>query len=52
VGCGDQETFRNCADIQIYSNAAGIPPNAVDFPNVIYFKDNSSPEGRRPLVIT
>ena len=53
VGCGDQETFRNCADIQIYS-VTQIPPHAaanVDIPNAIFYtsaKDGGEPE---PLVI-
>ena len=51
VGCGEQETFRNCADIQIYSNSVGIPPWAVSNPNAIYYRDRSAPGGRRPLVV-
>lgn len=51
VGCGAQENFVNCADVQIYSNAVGLPPNAVDNPNAIYFRDSSAPGGRTPMVV-
>lgn len=51
VGCGDQEMFRNCADIQIYSITGGLPPNAIDQPNAIYLRDQNVRSGRRPLVI-
>ncbi|TRY70276.1 hypothetical protein TCAL_11548 [Tigriopus californicus] len=50
IGCGAQENFVNCADIQIYSNAAGFPPNAIDNPSTIYFRDSTYPGGRRPFV--
>jgi len=37
IGCGPQETFRNCADIQIFSNApTGFVPNGIDSPYVPY----------------
>jgi len=52
VGCGAQEHFRNCADVQIYSNAVGLPPTAIDNPNAIYYRDRSAPGGRRQLVVT
>ena len=51
MGCGDQEMFRNCADIQIYSSVVGYPPNAIDIPSAIYLRDNTAPTGRRPLII-
>ena len=51
VGCGDQEVFRNCADIQIYSSSVGLPPTAIDNPNAIYFRDKTAPGGRRALVV-
>lgn len=51
MGCGDQEMFRNCADIQIYSSVVGYPPNAIDIPSAIYLRDSSAPTGRRPLII-
>ena len=51
VGCGPQEMFRNCADVQIYSQTVGIPPWAtVSYPNAIYFRDTSVPGGRRPYI--
>jgi hypothetical protein len=28
MGCGPQETFRNCADITIYSSTGAFPPDA------------------------
>lgn len=56
MGCGPQETFRNCADITIYSSTGAFPPDAdtsinsiEEFPYAIYFKDAS--EVRRPLVV-
>ena len=51
MGCGDQEMFRNCADVQIYSSVVGYPPNAIDIPSAIYLRDNTAPTGRRPLII-
>lgn len=53
VGCGDQETFRNCADVMIRTNTGGgFPPGAdITKPNAIYFRDQSAPNGRRPLVV-
>lgn len=50
MGCGDQEVFRNCADVQIYSSSIGFPPNAIDIPSAIYLRDKTSPTGRRPLI--
>ena len=50
VGCGVQETFRNCADVQIYSNAVGRPPTAIDNPNAIYLRDKAAPGGRKAVV--
>ena len=52
VGCGVQEMFRNCADVQIYSNAVGRPPTTIDNPNAIYLRDKSAPGGRKPVVNT
>jgi hypothetical protein len=47
IGCGDQETFRNCADVQILSNTpTGLPPNAAKPANAVY---RTSEE--RPLVV-
>jgi hypothetical protein len=55
MGCGAQETFRNCADIAIYSSKAAFPPdvdsNSVEeFPDAIYIKDSVS-NRRYPLVV-
>ena len=51
MGCGDQENFRNCADVQIYSAAVGFPPNAIDIPSAIYLRDRTAPTGRKPLIV-
>jgi len=50
MGCGDQEQFRNCADIQIYSSTVGRPPSSIDIPSAIYVRDKTAPTGRRPLI--
>lgn len=42
VGCGKAETFRNCADISIYSNTgSGRPPLFVENRNpfLLYYRD-------------
>lgn len=43
LGCGDQETFRNCADVSIYSATGSFPPGADiqsdEYPHAIYVKD-------------
>jgi len=47
MGCGDQETFRNCADVQINSVVGSYPPGALALPRrVVYKADNT------PLVVT
>ena len=47
MGCGDQETFRNCADVQINSVVGSYPPGALALPRrVVYQADNT------PLVVT
>ena len=51
MGCGDQEQFRNCADVQIYSGSVGFPPGANDIPSAIYIRDRNAPTGRKPLII-
>ena len=38
VGCGDQETFINCADVEIYSNAPSVPANTIDNPWLLYYR--------------
>ncbi|CAG9854249.1 unnamed protein product [Phyllotreta striolata] len=55
-GCGKSETFRNCADVAIHSNAGGaIPPIFVDTvnPYQLFYKDSSRPAPYNviPLVI-
>jgi len=54
IGCGPQETFRNCADIQIFSNApTGWVPNAVDAPSAIYVleKTRSGQNIKKPFIV-
>jgi len=49
MGCGTQEWFRNCADVQINSVVGSFPPNA--FPlakRTIYSLDSGVPE---PVVV-
>jgi len=48
LGCGPQETFRNCADIKIVPTSKFLP--STDNPRAIYIPDKSG-RGRRPLVI-
>ena len=53
IGCGDQETFRNCADIRIMSHF-GHPPNVQlnrPAPNAVFTRDSNNPFGRAQLVI-
>lgn len=51
VGCGVQEVFRNCADVRIYSQAGGVPPNAINTPpNAMYLRDASGE--KHPIVVT
>eukprot|EP00092_Neocalanus_flemingeri_P037458 GFUD01040790.1.p1 GENE.GFUD01040790.1~~GFUD01040790.1.p1 ORF type:complete len:387 (-),score=70.30 GFUD01040790.1:134-1294(-) len=49
LGCGPQETFRNCADIRIVSSATFLP--ATDNPRAIMIRDINSKTGRTPLVV-
>lgn len=57
VGCGNPETFRNCADITIVSNTGGaIPPLFVgnkQNPFLLYYKDLRAPdpESLYPLIV-
>lgn len=51
VGCGPQETFRNCADIRIVSKASQLPAEGMDNPRALYVNDPSSKSGRRQLVV-
>ena len=56
IGCGDQEMFRNCADIKIISNVQH-PPNIqlprVPAPNAIFISNDleESPENRAQLIV-
>ncbi|RXG57027.1 hypothetical protein Avbf_12228, partial [Armadillidium vulgare] len=40
VGCGDQETFINCADVEIYSNVPVKDPVDVPNPWTIFYRGN------------
>ena len=48
MGCGDQEMFRNCADVQINSVVGSYPPGALSVhpPSLVY----TAPAGLSPLV--
>ncbi|XP_023322766.1 uncharacterized protein LOC111697106 [Eurytemora carolleeae] len=48
LGCGPQETFRNCADVSIVSSPLFLPET--DNPRAIFVSDKSG-RGRRPLVV-
>ena len=49
LGCGPQETFRNCADVRIVTSAAYLP--ATDNPRAIMIRDATAKNGLRALVI-
>lgn len=49
LGCGPQETFRNCADIRIVRSAQYLPPT--DNPRAIMIRDINSKTGQKPLVV-
>ncbi|XP_075218163.1 uncharacterized protein LOC142322953 [Lycorma delicatula] len=56
IGCGDPETFRNCADIAITTSTSGLPPSFVDNykdnnPYLLYFKSALQPQKVHPLII-
>ncbi|KAL1140524.1 hypothetical protein AAG570_000454 [Ranatra chinensis] len=54
VGCGRPEVFRNCADISILTNTAGLPPllfSTMDNPFLLYFRDFRTPSNVNPLII-
>ncbi|KAL5278403.1 hypothetical protein ACFFRR_003188 [Megaselia abdita] len=59
VGCGQAETFRNCADVAIVSNTGGgLPPAFVSSsrpksPFLLYYRDYRAPEGNNvfPLIV-
>lgn len=53
-GCGEPETFRNCADVAILSNAGAVPPIfAIDNPYMLFFRDTRRPAPYNvfPLVV-
>merc|ERR1712098_378762 len=51
MGCGYQETFRNCADVQINSIIGAYPPNAfAPTRRTIYQRTRDG--GSEPLVVT
>jgi len=54
VGCGNQETFINCADITINTGTGGFPSypiNNVDNPWLLYMqRDNAIIPGHPPMV--
>ena len=49
LGCGPQETFRNCADIRIVRSSALLP--VTDNPRAIMIRDLNSKTGQKPLVV-
>jgi hypothetical protein len=49
LGCGPQETFRNCADVRVVTSPHYLP--ATDNPRAIMIRDASAKNGQRPLVI-
>jgi len=49
LGCGPQETFRNCADVRIVNSARFLP--ATDNPRAIMIRDATAKNGQRPLVV-
>lgn len=54
VGCGQPETFRNCADISIVTSTLGLPPQFVlqnqDNPFLLKVSDKA-PQLAFPLVV-
>ncbi|CAB4064275.1 unnamed protein product [Lepeophtheirus salmonis] len=40
VGCGPQETFVNCADIQIFDSSLDLPSNTIENLNRIYIQSH------------
>lgn len=48
MGCGDQETFRNCADVSINSAVGSFPPGAIStVPSQLLYQADL-----KPLVVT
>ena len=53
MGCGDQEMFRNCADVQINSVVGSYPPGALGSSPPGGLVYTGSPDtGLSPLVVT
>ena len=48
MGCGDQEMFRNCADVQINSIVGAYPPGALS----LYSQPSQPSQAERGLVVT
>ena len=46
LGCGPQETFRNCADVRVLGSRGLLPPQ--DNPRALFVTDE---RGIRPLVV-
>ena len=38
MGCGEQETFRNCADVSINSVVGSYPPGAIAVPRRVLYQ--------------
>lgn len=51
VGCGEPETFRNCADIAIVTNSLGLPPQFVNSVDDSFAKLLRAPQLKFPLVV-
>lgn len=54
VGCGPQETFRNCADVQIFSNVPTGFLQRLELPSAIYVTKEDRLTGRKkafPFVV-
>lgn len=49
LGCGPQETFRNCADVRIVRSASFLP--VTDNPRAIMIRDSNAKSGQSPLVV-
>ncbi|XP_014218812.1 uncharacterized protein LOC106647071 isoform X1 [Copidosoma floridanum] len=54
VGCGNSEMFKNCADVNIVTSVAGLPPifaQQLSNPFLLYYRDYASPSNASPLII-
>ena len=49
LGCGAQETFRNCADVRVVTSPYFLP--ATDNPRAIMIRDAAAKGGQRALVV-